>query len=312
MMSITLNPGYAGRAKVPPELLARCVVQQMMPPTEAPDLNVALFRGLLGRFGFLESDALAPKLCALMAAMRDQCKKRHHYDFGLRFQMSVMRQAGRLLALDPSLDETELLALSILKPMWAKADDADRGVVLNLMGELMGSTPTVPASWTVPGAEGKAAMMGSVFESRHGGMMLADRGGATADTLAALQAEAAARQAELVVVNYDGEGWEERFTEAFREASASGRPVWLTTDMTNLPWIEDWGFSPHPAFWENMNALLDDNKVLRTRAGEELPLQPDMRILFVAPPSVPANMSPAAVSRLGFVDATTFDTPTGG
>ena len=136
MMSITLNPGYAGRAKVPPELLARCVVQQMIPPTEAPDLNVALFRGLLGRFGFLESDALAPKLCALMAAMRDQCKKRHHYVFGLRFQHSVMRQAGRLLALDPSLDETELLALSILKPMWAKADDADRGVVLNLMGEL--------------------------------------------------------------------------------------------------------------------------------------------------------------------------------
>ena len=55
------------------------------------------------------------------------------------------------------------------------------------------------------------------------GMMLADRGGATADTLAALQAEAAARQAELVVLNYDGEGWEERFTEAFRDASASGK-----------------------------------------------------------------------------------------
>ena len=86
-----------------------------------------------------------------MAAMQAQCKKEDHYDFGLRFQMAVMQHAGKLLALDPSLDEMELLALSILEPMWAKADDADRAVVSGLLGDLLGSTSTVPASWTVAG-----------------------------------------------------------------------------------------------------------------------------------------------------------------
>ena len=312
MLSITYNPGYAGRTQIPPELKARCIFQEMIRPTDDPELNLGLLRALLARFGFLKSEELGPKLSSLLAAMQDQCKKRHHYDFGLRFLMSVMRQAGKLLALDPSLDETELLALSVLKPMWMKADDADRGIVLSLMGDLMGYTPTVPASWTVSGPQSSAAMVGSMFESRHGGMLLVDRGGQMVDTITALRAEATARQAKLVVVAYDGPGWEERFSDAFCEASASHHPVWLVTDMSDLPWIEDWGFSPHPAFWENLNSLLDDNKVLTLRDGQTLPLHPDMRVLFVAPPSVPTNMSPAAVSRLGFVDATKIETPTGG
>ena len=41
-----------------------------------------------------------------MRAMEMQCAKRSHYDFGLRFQMGVLRHAGRMLTLDPSLDET--------------------------------------------------------------------------------------------------------------------------------------------------------------------------------------------------------------
>lgn len=325
MMSVTWNPGYAGRNKIPPELLEQCIIQNMVPPRHGfdPALELEMHRGLLSRFGFLED--LAPKFGELMIVMETQCSKQDHYDFGLRFQLAVLRHAGKLLTLDPSLDESELLAVSILQPLWAKFDDADRGVLVQHMAEVFGRVPTVPGAWTIPGPQGKAAMMGSVFENRHGAMLLANPNkfvvggprqdveemGPPADTLAALQAEAAARHAELVVIDYDGPGWNgpgwdgpgwELFADAFREASASGRSIWLTIDMTRIPWHKDWGHSPTPHFWESMNQLLDDNKKFVTSAGETIPLGQEMRILFVAPPTAVANMSPAVVSRLGIVN----------
>jgi hypothetical protein len=312
MMSITWNPGYAGRSKVPPELLEQCIMQEMVPPRQDPELELELYRGLLARFGFLQCNELAPRLIALFHKMEVQCKKENHYDFGLRFQMAVLRKAGKFLALDPSLDETELLALSILQPLWAKCDDADRGVVLQLLVETFGSSPTVPDSWTVVGPAGKAAMMGSVLESRHGAMMLWDDTrsadsprGSSWMALAALREEASARGAELVVLDFkrDGPEWETRFADALRDASVGGRRVWLTVDVTHVEWDESWGFSPTPSFWENLNSLLDDNKKLPTSAGETISLGAGARVVFVAPASVPANMSPASISRLGIVNA---------
>ena len=60
MLSVTYNPGYAGRSQVPPELLERCIVQDMIRPTADPELRVELHRGLLARFGFVQSDARPP------------------------------------------------------------------------------------------------------------------------------------------------------------------------------------------------------------------------------------------------------------
>eukprot|EP01052_Picozoa_sp_SAG31_P011244 SAG31_NODE_633_length_13382_cov_11.528911_1_plen_643_part_00 len=304
IMSITYNPGYAGRTRLPLELLKQCVVQQMIPPTADPALQLALHRGMLVKQGFTQFEQLAPKFGALIMAARAQCSKQPHYDFGLRVQHNALRLAGRWLAQDPSLDEAELLARSIFEPMWAKANDADRVVMGTLIRDIFGITPTVPSSWRVPGPQGKAAMMRSALESRHGGMMLVDRLGPTAVTLAALQAEAATFQAELIVVDYDPD-WEDRFAQQLRDAAASGRRIWLTTDMTRLPFHEQWGYGVPPAFFEGLNSLLDDNKLFKARGGETIQIgHPDTRILFVAPPSVVDVMSPAVVSRLGIVDGT--------
>jgi hypothetical protein len=45
----------------------------------------------------------------MMDGMVAQCQPKIHYDFGLRFQLAVIRGGGRLLSLDPTLDENELL-----------------------------------------------------------------------------------------------------------------------------------------------------------------------------------------------------------
>ena len=298
-MSISMNPGYGGHYNIPPEIAAQCLFLDVYPSMADPQTRFELHRGLLGKCGFVYSDELAAKWGTLMDAIGTQCQK-PHYDFGIRFQVALIQQAGRLLSLDPTLDETELLGLSILKPLWAAMDDADRSVVLTLMAEIFEVVPTVPGLWTIPGPVGKAAMVGSVLEQRHGVMMLLNPL-SSGEMLLALHSEARARQAELVVIDYTHEeAWEAQFVRALQHAAASGHVVWLATDMTQSS-LEGANLA---AWFGPINTLLDDRQQFCTSAGDVLELAPNMRTLFVAPPSAIATMSPATIARLGMVDAT--------
>eukprot|EP01046_Picozoa_sp_COSAG06_P025150 COSAG06_NODE_2096_length_7603_cov_8.520656_8_plen_120_part_00 len=93
---------------------------------------------------------------------------------------------------------------------------------MNLLQEIFGIVPTVPGSWTIPGPAGNAAMMGSVLEQRNGGMMLVDPH-TSGEALLALRAEAAARGAELVVIDHGSPRWEEEFVARFEQATTTGR-----------------------------------------------------------------------------------------
>jgi hypothetical protein len=173
---------------------------------------------------------------------------------------------------------------------------------MNLLQEIFGIVPTVPGSWTIPGPAGNAAMMGSVLEQRNGGMMLVDPH-SSGEALLALRAEAAARGAELVVIDHGSPRWEEEFVARFEQATTTGRVVWLATDMG--------GQSSHnlegvnlAAWFGPLNTLLDDNRMFQTSSGVAMSLPAHMRVLFVAPPTAMATMSPATIARLGMVDAT--------
>ena len=121
------------------------------------------------------------------------------------------------------------------------------------------------------------------------------------EMLLALHSEARACQAELVVIDYaHGEAWEAQFVRALQHAAASGHVVWLATDMTQSS-LEGANLA---AWFGPINTLLDDRKCFCTSAGDVVELAPNMRTLFVAPPSAIATMSPATIARLGMVDAT--------
>ena len=298
-MSISMNPGYEGHCNIPAEIAAQCLFQDVISPIADPQTQFELHRGLLGKHGFIHSNELATKWGLLMDAITTQFQKKH-YDFGIRCRLAVVQHAGRLLSLDPTLDETDLLALSILKPMWTVMDDVDRGDVLTLMEDIFGVLPTVPGLWTTPGSVGKAAMMGSVLEQRDAGMLLVDPL-SSGETVIALQSEARARQVELVVIDYsNAAAWKVQFTHALQNAAASGHAVWIATDIVQST-LEGMNLA---AWFGPLNTLLADQKQFCTSAGDVMQLGQNVRLIFVAPPSALATISPATIARLGIVDGT--------
>ena len=114
------------------------------------------------------------------------------------------------------------------------------------------------------------------------------------------EAEAEAQGAELTVLGL-GPDWESRFAQGLAAAASADRPVWLTTAMTQAELGE--GHDSVMRRCECVNELVDSGRST-TSGGDVIELGPDTRVLFVAPPSAPAAMSPAQIARLGFVDAT--------
>ena len=309
-LSVACNPGYGGRIDIAPELAARCVFQDTWEYMTDPEVQFELHRGLLARAGFLQSAELAAKWGTMMTQMKLQLQHKQHFDFGLRWQMATIRQAGKLLSLDPSLDEKELLAMMILEHMRGAigpTDTHNQTCILQLL----------TAMFDVAGMErskaftedNRATMIASMFATgdrlddrlveRKGAVMLVDPPYA-AQALLSLEAEAQAQGAELLVLGF-GPDWEARFAQGLAAAASAGRPVWLTTDMTQAELGE--GHDSVMRRCECVNELVDSGRST-TSGGDVIELGPDTRVLFVAPPSAPAAMSPAQIARLGFVDAT--------
>jgi len=80
---------------------------------------------------------------------------------------------------------------------------------------------------------------------------------------------------------------------AIRMASqvTDARPMWLVVDG-----------ALDAASLEKLNSVLDDNKKLYLENGEVISLKEKMNIVLVLDEASAAGMSPASVSRLGWVN----------
>ncbi|CAK9043200.1 unnamed protein product [Durusdinium trenchii] len=325
---ITMNPGYAGRAELPDNLKALFRPVAMMVPDYGLIAEIILYSE-----GFNAAKMLARKMVNLYRLSSEQLSKQDHYDFGMRAVKSVLVMAGHLKRQNPDLEENVTLIralrdsnapkfLSFDLPLFsgiisdlypeAVIPDVDYG---KLKTEIENQLRLVNLQ-VVPSFLTKITQLLETQLVRHGVMLvgLTMTGKSTnsnilAKTLTQLKKDGsndpAHQLTKIFFLNPKSITIEELYG-SFNENTGEWKDglvailvreaVSDTSD--NKKWVNFDG--PVDAIWiENMNTVLDDNKMLCLSNGERIKLPPSMTVMFEV--NDLAVASPATVSRCGMV-----------
>ncbi|KAJ3021047.1 UNVERIFIED_CONTAM: Dynein heavy chain 6, axonemal [Siphonaria sp. JEL0065] len=325
---ITMNPGYAGRTELPDNLKALFRPISMMIPDYGLISEIMLFSE-----GFESAKALAGKVTNLYKLCSEQLSQQDHYDFGMRAVKSVLIMAGALKRSHPELTEQVVLIRSLRDSNLPKFLVEDISLFKGILQDLFPGIVVKEEDFEVLNKMIKEVMkeknleivdafvtrVCQLFETnriRHGVMLVGPTGGAKTTCYQILQ-EACSRLKEQYpnsqdfqkvktwVLNPKCVAMTELYGEfnlatmewkdgligiIFREQVADDSPddKWTVLD------------GPVDALWiENMNTVLDDNKLLTLINGERIKMNNTMHMLFEV--NDLAVASPATVSRCGMV-----------
>jgi dynein heavy chain len=318
---ITMNPGYQGRQELPENLKALFRGVAMMVPDREIIIKVKLCS--VGYQSFAE---LARKFAVLYALCEQQLSKQKHYDFGLRNILSVLRSAGEIKRNRIS-DPEEALLMSTLRDMnLSKLVAQDVPLFLSLITDLF---PALGMPKGQDYSELKAALANVVeteklvyhdmwvvkvvqlYETtlvRHGIMMVGPAGSGKSRITNCLQDSLTQTTGILhkrIRMNPKAIRAEEMFGETDK---LSGEwldgifaAMWAKFNDRNrkdIQWIVCDG--PVDALWiENLNTVLDDNKILTLANGDRVPMTDNVKLMFEVEDL--RNASPATVSRAGII-----------
>ncbi|XP_026741363.1 dynein heavy chain 10, axonemal [Trichoplusia ni] len=317
---ITMNPGYAGRTELPESVKAlfRPVVCIL------PDLEMICQISLFSD-GFLTAKVLAKKMTVLYHVAQQQLSKQSHYDWGLRALTAVLRMAGKLRRDSPGLSEIMVLMRALRDMNHPKFVFEDVPLFLGLIKDLFPGLECPRVGYpdfnaavaevlekdgyiVLPHQVDKVVQLYETMMTRHCTMLVGPTGGGKtiiiqtlvkAQTLLGLPTKLtilnpkACSVIELygildpVTRDWTDGLYSRIFREMNRPAEKDERRYSLFDGDVDALWIE------------NMNSVMDDNKLLTLANGERIRLAPYCSLLFEVGDLNYA--SPATVSRAGMV-----------
>eukprot|EP00945_MAST-04E_sp_MAST-4E-sp1_P001635 g1635.t1 len=321
---VTMNPGYAGRSNLPDNLKLLFRGCAMMKPDFTLIAEVIMFSQ-----GFKQAESIASKVVLLFDLCLDQLSKQPHYDFGLRALKSVLVSAGDLKREQLDSDEVNVMIQSALETVIPKLIAEDIKVFKSLLeGVFPGAsleafqnqslTAKLEELCAAKNLENsplwitKILQLYQVQNMRHGVMMVGPTGvgksSAWAVLLEAMTAMDGIKGESYVIdakaLNSKDElygsldqttyEWSDGvFTSILRAILSNVRG-----ESSKRHWIVFDG-DVDPEWAENLNSVLDDNKILTLPNGERLPIPSNVRIMFETETLRYATL--ATVSRCGMV-----------
>ncbi|KAG9237794.1 cytoplasmic dynein-like protein 1 heavy chain 1 [Amylocarpus encephaloides] len=330
---ITMNPGYAGRSNLPDNLKKLFRSVAMSKPDKELIAEVMLYSQ-----GFNRAKELSKQTVPFFDQCAARLSKQAHYDFGLRALKSVLVSSGGLKRarltqsggdLGPEEEvEPQIIVQSIRETIAPKLIKSDVEIMRSIEMDSFPGVEYVPASleklkeaihsiakerhlvvndtWMT-----KILQLYQIQTIHHGVMMVGNSGSGKSVAwkllLQALQQvegvegvchiiDSKVMSKEALYGNLDSttrEWTDGLFTSILRKIVDN-----LRGEESKRHWIIFDG-DVDPEWVENLNSVLDDNKLLTLPNGERLNLPPNVRIMFEVETLKYATL--ATVSRCGMV-----------
>ncbi|XP_056619544.1 dynein axonemal heavy chain 6 [Triplophysa dalaica] len=325
---ITMNPGYAGRTELPDNLKALFRPIAMMVPNYALIAEVILYSE-----GFESSKTLARKMTQMYKLCSEQLSQQDHYDFGMRAVKSVLVMAGSLKRENPHFSEDVVLIRALRDSNLPKFLKDDATLFSGILSDLFPGV-TIPehdygvlqstihsslcqrSLQPLPSIISKVIQLYETMLVRHGVMLVGPTGGGKTVVYRIL----ADALDTLYHAGHQNPFYRPVKTYVLNPKSVSMGELYGEVNPLTLEWrdglmalcvrsaVQDfsedhkWVISDGPvdALWiENMNTVLDDNKMLCLANSERIKLTPSIHMVFEVQDLAVA--SPATVSRCGMV-----------
>lgn len=326
---ITMNPGYAGRSELPENLKILFRSISMNKPDMEMIVDVVLTSN-----GFARAKEIAGIVVSFFTEVQSKTSDQTHYDFGLRALKSTLVRCGhakRQIRAQSSdhellLVESGIVLKSIRETVSPKLIAEDEAIMNDLLTKYFPGVPweeggsafehrlekharnkglTLNSDWLT-----KALQFYRIQDSHHGIMLVGEAGsGKTTiwrlvlDVLTTAVSESIAYVIDCKVMLKDDifgtldpvtREWEDGlFTGLLRKVISN-----LRGELSKRIWVVFDG-DIDPEWAENLNSVLDDNKIFTLPNGERLFLPHNVKLIFEVDSL--RSTTPATVSRCGMV-----------
>ncbi|KAI0989686.1 hypothetical protein GJ496_007023 [Pomphorhynchus laevis] len=332
---ITMNPGYAGRTELPDNLKSMFRPIAMVVPDSIYIAEIILFVE-----GFTETRELARKVSTLYELSEQQLSYQVHYDFGLRSLTALLRYAGVKKRQRVNLSQEQVLLIAMKDTNIPRMIKDDISLFNSICSDLFPQVDEVKIDYNQIETEIK-----DIVNSRK----LTDTPTLMRKCLELYETKNTRHAVMLVGITMSGKTtcWKilsqaltnlSKKTEAFTNVQVSiinpkalnEDELYGTLNLSTNEWTDGvlsltmrrlcedksegqkWILfdGPVDAVWiENMNSVMDDNKLLTLANGERIAMPDQVSLLFETENL--AEASPATVSRSGivFFDNRTLEWP---